>query len=213
MAAVYIRLKSKAEAVKYLNRAYKIADSVGVQNQLPIIMYNLGDVFYELGDVDGSLEWFHKALEIAVNLNNFDFQYRVNERLSEIFKEQGDYKQALDYKTQSMVSRDTITSRNSDYKLEQLQFKYEATQTELENIELKQQKEINDLRLREERSKNYLLMLLFFLSFAIVVLFINRYTLRIRHNKQLHKEVELRNRSLMREIDERKRLQSQQKII
>lgn len=213
LAAVYIRLKSKAEAVKYLNRAYEIADSVGVQNQLPIIMYNLGDIFYELADVDAALEWFSKSLEIAINLNNFDFQYRVNERLSEVFKERGDYKQALHYKTQSMANRDTITSRNTDFKLEQLQFKYEATQTELENVELKQQKEINDLKLSEERSKNYLLMLLVFLSFAIVVLLINRYALRIRHNKQLHKEVELRNRSLMREIDERKRLQSQQKII
>lgn len=213
LAAVHMRLKNNADAVKYLNLAYEIADSVGVRSQLPVIMYNLGDIFYELDDVETAFVWYDKAFNISVESNNFDSQFRINQRLSEIYENRGDYKKALFYKKQAMVNRDTISLRNAGSKLEQLQFKYDAKQTQLENIALKQEKELGALKLSKERSKNYLLMLLIALSFAIVVLLISRYTIRIRHNKQLHKEVDLRNRSLMREIDERKRLQSQQAII
>ncbi|MDA3866153.1 MAG: tetratricopeptide repeat protein [Salinivirgaceae bacterium] len=213
IAAVYMREDNNSQAVKYLNRAFRLTDSLGIVSQKPVIMLNLGDVFYAENDKFKAFEWYERALDIAKQIDNYDMQYLINEQLAEVHKKEGNYQEALKYKSDALVTSDSIKSRNTNAKIEQLQFKYNARQTELENRSLKQEKELSQLKLGKERNKIQLLILLAVLALVVILLLINRYALKLRHNKHLRREVELRTRSLMREINERKRLQSSQKVI
>ncbi|MFO7864733.1 MAG: tetratricopeptide repeat protein, partial [Salinivirgaceae bacterium] len=213
IAAVYMREGNNPQAVKYLNKAFRLTDSLGIVSQKPVIMYNLGDVFYAENDKSKAFEWYKRALGIAQQISNYDIQYLINQQLAEVYEKEGDYQEALKYKSAALVTSDSIKSRNTNAKIEQLQFKYNAQQTELENRSLKQEQELNQLKLGKERNKIQLLILLAVLALVVILLLINRYVLRLRHNKHLRREVELRTRSLVREINERKRLQSSQKIL
>ncbi len=213
IAAVYMRLNDNKNAIDYLNRALAISDSLGLTNQKATIMYNLGDIFHENGDTGAAKNWYKKSLTEAQKVNKLSMILVVSRRLSNIYEEDGNLSKALAYSRIVSETKDSIHSRNTNAKIEQLQYKYDARETELENKTLKQQNELSQLKLTKERTKINLLIILAILSIVIIALLINRYTLKIGLTKHLKKEIEYRTRSLKREISERKRLdQENQKL-
>lgn len=211
LAAIYMRKLKYTNAINYLNKALSLADSLQLKNQLPTIMFNLGNIFHEEGDLKGATEWYKKAFEIAEEIGNFDVLLSISQKLETIYKTQNKLKKALHYSNLISEIKDSIYIRNTNAKIEQLQFKYNARQTELENKTLKQKNELNELKLDKEQTKINLLIALAVLAIVIIGLLINRYRLKTSHNRQLRKEVDYRTQSLMREINERKRLQKKSK--
>ena len=209
VAAVHINRNNYASAIKYLNKALNIADSLDIKNQVPTIMLNLGDIFREQNDHKNAIGWYLKAYKIASQIKNYDILLSISKQLAKTYAENNQLEEALKYSNYALEAKDSINSKNIHSKLEQLQYTYNTKQTRLENKALKQQNELSELRLNKERNRTNLLIILAILALIIITLLINLYMQRIRHNKQLKKEVEFRTRSLRREINERKRLQSQ----
>mgnify|MGYP006273958777 CR=1 FL=1 len=209
IAAVHMHQKQYSNAVQYLNKALFIADSVGIKNQVPTIMMNLGDIFETKKDYENAIEWYRQAFDLANQLKDYNSLLNLSKQLAETYAKNSELDKAFKYSKIALEAKDSINARNTDSKIEQLQYQYNARQTQLENKALKQENELNTLRLNKEKNRINLLVMLSILALIIITLLINLYLQRIRHNKQLKKEVDFRTRSLRREINERKRLQSQ----
>ncbi len=209
IAAVYINKKAYANAIEYLNKALHIADSLGIKNQVPTLMLNLGDIFRKQNELKNAIKWYLDAYKIASQVKNYDVLLILSKQLAKTYAENNQLKEAFRYSQYALEAKDSINARNTHSKIEQLQHAYNTRQTALENKTLKQQNELSELRLNKERNRTNLLVMLAILALIIITLLINLYMQRMRHTKQLKKEVEFRTRSLKREINERKRFQSQ----
>jgi PAS domain S-box-containing protein len=206
IAAVYMRQGKFSDAVLYLTKALNLTDTLNVLNQKPVILFNLGDIFYETGEKEQALNWYKKALIIAQDLQNYYMQLIITEKLSSIYKSEKKYKDALYYSEIVSTIKDTINERSTDAKISQLEHQYNTKEQELK---IKNLQSLNEIESDKNRNRINLLIILALLAIIIIILIINRYSLRSRHNKRLRKEVEYRTKSLVREINERKRLQNE----
>ena len=206
IAAVYMRQNKFSDAVLYLNKALNIADSLNIISQKPVILFNLGDIFYDTGEKKQAIDWYNKSYEIAHEIQNFYMQLIIAEKLSSIYKSESNYNKALHYSEIVSMIKDTINQRSTDAKIEQLEYQYNAKEQELK---IKNLQTLNEIEKDKNSNRINLLIILALLIIMIIILIINRYSLRSRHNNRLRKEVEYRTKSLVREINERKRLQNE----
>jgi len=206
VAVIYMKEKKYSDAIFYLTKSLNITDSLEMIRQKPVILTNLGEIFNETGEITQAINWYKQSFKIAKEIKNFNMQLIVVEKLKDIFIEQGEFKKALNYSMLINEIKDTINQRNTDDKIEQLEYEYNAKEQELKIQNLQT---LNEVQSSKNRSRINLLAILALLSIGIIILLISRYTQRSRHNKRLRYEVEYRTKSLVREINERKRLQNE----
>jgi PAS domain S-box-containing protein len=206
VAVIYLREKKYSAAIANLTKSLDISDSLKMIRQKPTILFNLGEIFDKTGEIDKSIYWYLKAYEIAKEIQNFNQQLLITEKLKELYIKEKKYKLALDYSLLVSEIKDTINQRNTDAKIEHLEHQYNAKEQELK---IKNLQNLNEIDSAKNQSRINLLIILALLAISIIVLLINRYTQRSKHNKRLRYEVEYRTKSLVREINERKRLQNE----
>jgi signal transduction histidine kinase len=191
IAESYAKNKEFSKAFYYLEQSDKIrfntTDSVGISDN---IAYK-ADIFYEIPIVDSAIYYYEKSLQIAKRTNYNSLERFCLERLSDLYKRQGNYKKAYESFLEFNSLEDSVLNLNVKNNMANLEVKYDVEKTKRVLAE-------NEIKL-ESRKK---WLLLSFILLSIIVL-ISIFTYRYQKIKRINalKEAELNKALKTAEIE------------
>ncbi len=139
------------KALSYYERSLNIAIDDGNLRGQAYALANIGSVNLELKAYADASSYFEKAMDIAVELKENPILKQVYLGLSSIAYNQGDYKSAYEARLLYDKVKDYVYNEESSRKLARLEMAYEFQQKEKELEILKRNKEITDLKLKNNR--------------------------------------------------------------
>jgi len=174
------------EAEKYLDDALILKKEVNDLLSLPRIYLYKGLVFIKQGKFDEGIANINQGLEISVSNEQKKIQLEIYTKLTEVYLKNNDYEKVIFNQNKQIEIQNQILSGSANIKIEQLQAFYELDQKNSLIAELKNQNEINNLMLKQQRTYQIMMLIgiLFVLVIALIIsLFYNK--LRIK-NKELN---------------------------
>jgi signal transduction histidine kinase len=190
------------QALIYFRKAHDLFKQVNSKPGMAYTMINLGATNGRLKTYPLALKQINKGLKQAEEVDS-KIEIRMGyEELSVIYKEMGNYAQALTYYEKFKEINDTIYNEGNSKKITELQTRFDFEKKEKEVLLLRKDKEIQALALTKQKNqKNFLLALaiLFILLCILAILFaINykaRYRLKVKSTDALEKEMDKRLRA------------------
>ena len=139
-----------------------------------------------------------KSLEVAETEGMNTLIYKIEEALSQVYNNTGNYKQAYFYHVKYHNLYDSINNENSRNRLSELQTRFETEKKEKEILSLTAEKTEQKLAIIEQKSNLtrqriiiFTILLVLFLSAGLAYFLFIRYRL-----KQKNKHIELENQNL-----------------
>ncbi len=170
MASIYLLNKEYKKALKLANEAInyiELQEDESLLKTKALSYLMLGSAFLGLGKYKRANENFFLSLKILTKVNSAYRIGNVQKLISEAYEKQGDYKNALLYKTKHHIIKDSLLSADKTKIIEELQTKYhtekikrEKEKTELENLRL--EKKMKWSKKRHARIYSFLLPLQFY---------------------------------------------------
>jgi signal transduction histidine kinase/DNA-binding response OmpR family regulator len=156
----------KDSAIYYYKKSIELAKRFDVPQNLMTGYHNLGEDALRKRNFEEALEFLNKALDISKTLGNDSYVMNIHNTLSETFALMGDYKNALQHKTDEFVLSKKIFEAEKQKTIKEMEFKYE---TAVKDQKLLEQEEIIQKSLLEtEIGKNKRNRLIF--SFLLILL-------------------------------------------
>jgi LytS/YehU family sensor histidine kinase/Flp pilus assembly protein TadD len=164
--------------------------------------YNKSHAYLGLGDLamlknsNHADNYYLKVIDENIN----ETTIKANEQLFLFYKQNGQYKKALTFYENYTSLKDSLSSENSKLKIEEIETKYEVDKKDTEILLLQKEKELKDIKIKEEqnRSKSQLISIL--LISGIILLGFTLFIIQLKQ-KQKNKVAELEKRSLKVETE------------
>ncbi len=192
LGKVELKIGNSAEAITYLENAYKSAQ----QNSLPLEMVEaltgLGKVYHNNNDFQKALEAYQEAETIANELGTKFELKDIYEGLSQVYANKGDFNNAFKYQTQLIANKDSLFNIETDDKIRGLQFDFDLEKKQDEIGLLEQDAQISELLAKRQKYVIYGTVLGLILVFALAVGAYKRERYVKKTNKIIEKE---KNRS------------------
>jgi len=178
IAIVYGQLKRYEESLAFYQRGRELARNIGDKEGEAMVLGNIADLYNAIGKRTEALEAARASLAIGEKEKFLMVQEGALRSLSQILESSGQDKQALTYYKQFAAVRDSIFSQENNDKLAKLYTEYE-TQKKEQQIQLLEQSRKLDLFWR------YGLMTGVVFLTLLVILLLNRYSLKQRSEQAL----------------------------
>jgi signal transduction histidine kinase len=147
------------DAQKYFEKEINILGTLNDRAAYAIALNNMGEMLSMKGDVNKSREYFLKSLQVSTEIGYKDLKSHILNMLSESYKNENNYKKSYEYLSQRIAVKDSIYNEQSSKQLLDLRTKYETEKKENEILFLKQENELKDFNLRQNRLFNLGLIL------------------------------------------------------
>lgn len=195
-------------AENHLNKAKILFETIGNTLQQAEVNYYMARLQYMLGNSSLAVELLHKGLEKAQSLKSKKLIISISKLLFDIYKENDQYKNALNY---HMLWRDYQDSLNLDQQEVQvlaLNKKFDLEKKEAEISSLKKEKQINGILLDAQKAKlknrSLTLMLIAILFATLFIIFFQ---------KHKNKEVQKKNTDIQAKFDKERITQAYERSI
>ena len=210
IASIYFQQGYPGKALEYYNKSLLIWEAFGESSGLAYTHNNMADVYLKMGNLSEALFHAEKSLAIAKELGYpMDIQ-NAAKTLSQIKKQQSDFKNALGYYELYISMRDSIFNANTERIAMAQSVKYsyekEALKDSLENSKIQEIKDIQinerDAVIGQEKTFRYALSVGLLLMAGLVFVSIRGYQRKKKDNEliQLQKsEVESQKVKLERQ--------------
>ncbi len=207
MANVYYHLgnvafdahKDKHEAIDYYEKALKIYNQLQSRYGTALALYEKARAHLAMHSNRESLALLQEALAHAQKAGLRKITMNIYHALSEYYRKQDDYRQALvNFERYSQI-RDSLFNETSNRNIAEMQAKYNSNRQQAQ-IEILQKEK----KLDTANQMFYILAIIFISSFGVLVFL--RYRDKKTINKKLEEEIERRN------MQEQKLLQSEQNL-
>lgn len=160
------------QAENYLNKSLNIKREIGDLLSQPTIYEYLGLTLLEKGLVDEGIKTIKRGLELALSNNQKKIQLDIYSKLYEAYLSLNDFENAISCQNQQIKIQNLILSGAADTKVEQLlQTIYEIDDKNSQVVELKNQNEIDHLRIQQQNTKQIILIIGILLAtlFSVVI--------------------------------------------
>lgn len=160
---VYAEQGQHLLAEENLNKATEILTQLG--DFYPIAVYDtyMADIYKEKGNMPKALEYAYRSLEVSMK-NGLKEQIRdASLKLSELYQQNEDFKNAYSYQSQYLAYRDSINNEETIRKMADLRTEYEVSQKQVEIDLLESQRLIQYI---VSASMAVVILLLAFLAFV-----------------------------------------------
>jgi two-component system sensor histidine kinase UhpB len=175
-------------AFYYYQKAYNIFEAGGNEADEAYEQLKIGNTLSAEGKYAQAENYLSKAISVFVNNKIYSYAYDAATELSDVYKQQKDYKNSLTYLSLSIDYRDSVEANNQDKPMDEMLVKYETDKKDKAIQLLNTQKELAAKELSRNR-----LILIFSIS-IIVLLIIIGVILRAQNRiRQRLKEVQMRN--------------------
>lgn len=151
-----------AQSKKYFEKEINIFKKLGDRAAYAIALNNMGEMYNLQGDYKAAREYLFQSLSVSSEIDYKDLRSHIYSVLSETYRNEGNYRKAYDYIQYSNALKDSIFNEQKSKQLLDLRTKYETEKKESEILVLKQENELKDYGLRQNR--------LFILGLILIVL-------------------------------------------
>jgi len=187
---LYEKKQNYDSALAYHNRALKIATDLGVQEDIAGSLLGIAQTYYSQKKIAASLSAYKKAEEIAKSL---DSKFRLKDAytgLAACYSSLKDYNSAFKYQTLLLDIKDSIYNRESDQKLQRMDFTFQMDKKQSEINLLTKDKELQESNLRRQKIAKNAVIGGLFLVFVIAVILYRGYRNKVKTNKILDQQKE-----------------------
>jgi tetratricopeptide (TPR) repeat protein/tRNA A-37 threonylcarbamoyl transferase component Bud32 len=172
IGSVYGGLKDYRKALEYFHKCLKIEKEIGDKRKMALTLISLGNCCAKVGEFDKSLDYLEKAIQTGKEIKVKGLLKSGYEELSQLYAGQGEYKKALEYHRLFHQADKEILDEKSNEQINKLHEKYESVKKAREIEVLKNNNEIQQLKLSKERiARNALIMGLILVSMIFALLF------------------------------------------
>jgi signal transduction histidine kinase/DNA-binding response OmpR family regulator len=160
---VYSKMGDYRTAYNYYRKSFHLADSLDDSKYKAISLVSLGDWHTAKHEMAAATKSYAEALKNASRTNNLSLQISISDKLSELYTNQRDYRNAFNYQQFSKILEDSIQLVNESENLARVE-----TLFEFENLRM--QKEVENARAEAEIGKQVLTRNLFVAGFIVMSL-------------------------------------------
>ncbi len=157
----YSKMGNEQDAYNYYLESFYLADSLDDRLHKSISLVSLGDWQIAKNNIPAATDNFLQAFENASKTNNLPLQIKISDKLSEIYSQQNNYKNAFKYQKFSDMLEDSVLIVNETENLARFE-----TLFEFEN--LRRQREVENAKAEAEIEKQVLTRNLFLAGFIMM---------------------------------------------
>jgi len=187
------KLDSAYSAVK---QAKEIRIQIGDQNGIISSNLELARILMDQKKYKAAEKYLQEANQLAQKSDNFKWRSEIAESLTDLYKEQNNYKKAFLYQSQLRHINDSINNKQSTDRYNELLTKFETDQKARELKLLQQQTQIQNLQLGRKNAWIITLIVVMILGIVAVVV-----SLRMNHLRADHKIMDLRQKVLLTQMN------------
>jgi two-component system NarL family sensor kinase len=207
----YDKLGKEKEAREYLMRAIGLNEKYDSKKDLSFVLIYLADVDRRDHRLDAALRSADRGLAIALAIDAQQQVMEARKTLSEVYRDQGRYRDALDEYVKHTIVKDSLFKKEKSQQLAEMQTKYDTEKKESAIRLLQQENDLKDARLARNRLTMTGLALLAIALLVLGYLVRNRMALKqkveLEATKAALREVQL-HAVITSQEDERKRFAS-----
>jgi signal transduction histidine kinase/Tfp pilus assembly protein PilF len=156
---LYNKMNMPDSALFHFQKAYDYANRINNRNRLAIANYNLGKSYLEINELDLAKEHLNKSYNSSVKNNYKSLEKDNLFILSKIAEKEGNIPHALQYMKEANILNDSLFNTEKIAKFTDLQVRYFTEQQNQENLLLKQQNEIQEIAIRQQKLKTKILII------------------------------------------------------
>ncbi len=183
-------------AIQYYLMAKNLSTKTVRQPLMRLIYYKLGEIYLANNSLDSAEYYLKQSESIRKRFTDADGLRNTYENLSELYEKRKDYPKALAYHKLFKEAQDSITKREANQKLAEIQARFDTERQEKEIAQLQQENE------RKTLWQN-ILGISTFLAIVLGVLIFRFFRFRNKKNKELL-ELKEAQRLQLEELDKAK---------
>lgn len=172
---IYHEAKEYRQALTYFQTALALEKEVSYKDVILIYLLGAGSCCIELKEYDKAGKFLNKGLNLAKKVKDKNRVAMYYHYFHHLYKNKGNYKKALEYSELFNTTNREVLNETSMRQVNELQEKYEAEKKENEIRVLKQNNEIQNLKLSKEKLTRNVLVVGFVLVLLILVLLSRKY--------------------------------------
>jgi two-component sensor histidine kinase len=155
-------------ALTYFVESIKLAGQIGDSSSVCVSRIGVADIYRIEGKYEPSEDEYKIALEMAISLNNADYQTRVYRNLAELYKAKNEPNKAYEQLEKYLLLREELLNEELVRTTNELEQKYESARKEQEITQLELAAIAQNLEAAKSQNQKRLLFLLAILLFGIL---------------------------------------------
>lgn len=189
---VYFKTGKLDSALYYYNKSLDYANRINNQNRISIAEYNLGKTYFQLNQIEPAKKHILYSFSKSLEKNYKNLQKDNMIMLAKISEKEGNISNAFNYLKRASELKDSLFNTEKIANFNELQKKYITEQHEQENVLLRKDIEIQQLRIQKQKNIGYI-YIISIIFFVIILYFIlkNRAALQKLNIKLKESEKEL----------------------
>ncbi|MGC9374648.1 MAG: tetratricopeptide repeat protein [Bacteroidales bacterium] len=168
LAEIYSVLGQKDKALESYFDVLKLEKELGEKAQVGKTYFLIGNLYYNRQEIQEAKSYFLRSLSIAKEVNALVDIKDACYSLAEVYKEENDYKTALEYFELYHTYHDSIFNAEKSKQIKEIETKYEMRKKEQRISILENEKIIRDLQIKRQEY----LIISFILGFLVISLFL-----------------------------------------
>lgn len=181
-------LKRYDNAHRYFNRSVKIYNEMDSKPGLSICYINIGDTYRSEKKYKEAIAILEEGMKIAEEMGAKSNLKETARSLSEVYEDMGRNDKALEYYKVFTALKDSIFTLESANQVNELSAKYETEKKQKEIELLKKDKDLNDVKLKNQRTATLSLIAGIVLILLVLGLMIYRYKEKQKANVVLEEK-------------------------
>jgi len=157
-------------AISFYNQSLEYVEG-GNKDALGTNYLGMAQTYFQLKQYTKALDHAFKARAFIDDIKMLDDQVKVTKLISDIYREQGNYKQAFAFYQLYAIHKDSLFNLEKSRQVEDLQTKYETEKKEQEIATLTKERKLQDASLQSKTIIQYALIagILIFIGFAFII--------------------------------------------
>jgi two-component system NarL family sensor kinase len=167
--------KNYSEALAATRSSLKYAREWGDSAFVAETLENMGRIYQAFGKYNEAVSWLTKSNDIAVKYNYMPQRKATLKQLLQLYKDNDQPEKALDVANKLFIISDSLAVVQNNNRRIIMDAVFESESKEKKIIELEQEKELQQLRLRQKNTFNYVLIISIITLLAISLLSYRNY--------------------------------------
>ena len=179
LAEILNIIGQKEKALEKYFTLFDLEKELGLKGDQAQTLYLIGDLYLSRNDLDHAKKYLIKSLKIAEDIGALVDIKNAAAVLSGIYKQEENYKKALEYYEQYFAYNDSVSSVEKTKQIKEIETKYETKKKEQLIKNLENEKLIQDLKIKKQQALIFSVLAgLVLISAFLFILFRKNKTIR-----------------------------------
>lgn len=201
---VYLEQSKYDLALEYFAQSLEIDQLNNRQLGVATSLVNIGDTHMKKGDLKTAEEYLQKAIGLAKGINARKTLEIAYNRMSELYKQQKQYREALEWQDKWVVLKDSLSSSEKSRAINDIETRYQTSKIRAENQLLMQKQALQEVQLSKQQTLIIASTIIGVLLLILAIVSFRGYSLKRKNLKLEQRKTE--------EVTQKNKLISQQKV-